>query len=156
MQIGNRAMLAVELMAWLRTCSRVRPGKTIWLADRIQHSVSYTEALLARLRDTGLIGAKKGAGGGYYLMRPADAISVAEILAAFDAPAVDVAGREASAEVSRETVAASCAVDALCRDLRMSALRFLEAVPLAHVDEQECLQGASESTRRRVRRAAAG
>ncbi len=155
MQIGNKAMLAVELMAWLRSCNRLRPGKTVWLANRIQHSVSYTECLLARLRETGLICAKKGAGGGYYLAKPAETIFIADILAAFDAPQVDVAARQTDAEWTIENGNAALAVDDLCLHVRDTALRFLEAVSLARVDEADWHDQPSAESRRPASRSEA-
>jgi Rrf2 family protein len=156
MQIGNKAMLAVELMAWLRSCNRLRPGKTVWLANRIQHSVSYTECLLAKLRETGLVCAKKGAGGGYYLAKPPETISIADILAAFDAPQVDVAARQPGTAWADEDLTAAVAVDALCLSVRDTALRFLEAVSLARVDEVDWHDDHPPETRRAEKRSEAG
>lgn len=133
MQISNRAVLAVECLAWLLTCSRVRPGKTIWLADRIQRSMSFTEALLARLRETGLVAAKKGAGGGYYLTKPAEDICVAHVLAIFDAPEADAPGPNAKAPAEGPPDPGH-AVDDLYRGLRDHAMLFLKGISLADVE----------------------
>lgn len=86
MQITNSAYLAVECMARLTGCTIDRPGKTLWLAQGIRRSVSYTEALMARLRRAGLVKAKKGSGGGYVLSRSAADITIADIFKAFDEP----------------------------------------------------------------------
>lgn len=133
MQISNRAELAVECLAWLLTCSQARPGKTIWLADRIQHSVSYTEALLACLRESGLVAAKKGAGGGYYLTRPAEDISVAHVLAIFDAPEAD-APRQYAAAPAEGPPDLGRVVEDLYRGLRRHTMLYLNGVSLADVE----------------------
>ncbi|MEE9492632.1 MAG: Rrf2 family transcriptional regulator [Gammaproteobacteria bacterium] len=47
-------------------------------------SVSYLEQLFARLRNNGLVTGMRGPGGGYCLRRPANEITIAEILGAVD------------------------------------------------------------------------
>ncbi len=47
-------------------------------------SVSYLEQLFARLRNHGLVTGMRGPGGGYCLRRPANEITIAEILSAVD------------------------------------------------------------------------
>lgn len=47
-------------------------------------SLSYLEQLFAKLRKAGLVEGVRGPGGGYKLSRPADQISIAEILTAVD------------------------------------------------------------------------
>jgi Rrf2 family iron-sulfur cluster assembly transcriptional regulator len=47
-------------------------------------SLSYLEQLFAKLRKHGLVEGVRGPGGGYKLSRPADAISIADIISAVD------------------------------------------------------------------------
>ena len=47
-------------------------------------SLSYLEQLMSQLRRSGLVQGMRGPGGGYSLARPADAISVANIITAVD------------------------------------------------------------------------
>ena len=42
--------------------------------------------LIAQLREAGLVKTKHGPGGGYYLTRPADRITVADVVRVFDEP----------------------------------------------------------------------
>jgi len=56
------------------------------LARSIRRSVSYTEQLIAQLREAGLVKTKHGPGGGCYLTRPADRITVADVFRVFDEP----------------------------------------------------------------------
>lgn len=128
MQITNSAYLAVECMAHLTGCTLDRPGKTLWLAQAIHRSVSYTEALMARLRKAGLVTAKKGSGGGYVLSRPADRITIAEIFKAFDEP------RGTGASPTRRDDAADMPnTEALWDSLRSTVLLFLGGISLAEV-----------------------
>ncbi len=56
------------------------------VAERQNLSLSYLEQLFARLRRQGLVRSSRGPGGGYELSRPADEISVAEVIFAVDEP----------------------------------------------------------------------
>ncbi len=44
----------------------------------------FLEAILLDLRKAGILGSKKGKGGGYYLLKPADEITMAEVMRLFD------------------------------------------------------------------------
>lgn len=128
MQITNSAYLAVECMAHLTGCTLDRPGKTLWLAQAIHRSVSYTEALMARLRRAGLVTAKKGSGGGYVLSRPPDRITIAEIFKAFDEPrgtGTCPTGRDDAGDMPN--------TEALWDSLRSTVLLFLGGISLAEV-----------------------
>lgn len=52
----------------------------------------FLENILADLRRSGLVASQRGAEGGYRLARPADAISVADIIRAVEGPLADVHG----------------------------------------------------------------
>lgn len=54
------------------------------IAARQGISLPYLEQLFAKLRRAGLVTSVRGPGGGYRLARPADAISVADVIAAID------------------------------------------------------------------------
>lgn len=123
MQITNSAYLAVECMAHLTGCTLDRPGKTLWLAQAIHRSVSYTEALMARLRRAGLVTAKKGSGGGYVLSRPADRITIADIFKAFDEAGDGPPGKTQHYDMPN--------TEALWESLRSTVLLFLGGISLA-------------------------
>ena len=54
------------------------------ISDRQGISLSYLEQLFARLRKQGLVSSTRGPGGGYRLSRPADEITVFDVIAAVD------------------------------------------------------------------------
>lgn len=54
------------------------------ISQRLDISQSYLELIFARLRSCGIVGSVRGPGGGYRLRRPADELSVAEIVLAVD------------------------------------------------------------------------
>jgi len=61
-----------------------RPVSLAEVALRQQISLSYLEQLFARLRRAGLVRSVRGPGGGYLLGRPAEGISVAEVVQAVE------------------------------------------------------------------------
>ncbi|HEY8546374.1 MAG TPA: Rrf2 family transcriptional regulator [Acidimicrobiales bacterium] len=82
---GVRA--AIELAAAERP-----PVKGETLADRQAIPGKYLENILADLRRAGLVASQRGADGGYRLARPADTISVADVIRAVEGPLADVHG----------------------------------------------------------------
>lgn len=62
------------------------------LATRQDIPVKYLENILADLRRAGIVASQRGAEGGYRLARPADAVSVADIIRAVEGPLADVRG----------------------------------------------------------------
>jgi Rrf2 family protein len=62
------------------------------LAERQGIPGKYLENILADLRRSGLIASQRGAEGGYRLARPAEAITVADIIRAVEGPLADVHG----------------------------------------------------------------
>jgi len=56
------------------------------IADDQQISRPYLEQLFARLRRRGLVRSVRGPGGGYRLGRPADELSIADVVTAVDEP----------------------------------------------------------------------
>lgn len=122
MNIRPSAYLGVEIMAHLASSSADRPRTVQFLAASIQRSVSYTQELMAGLRNAGLVQARQGPGGGYYLTRPANRIAVAEVVRVLDA--ADGWGRQ---------VAAPSGTDLLWEGLRRHVLLFLDGVSLADI-----------------------
>ncbi|MCW3797868.1 Rrf2 family transcriptional regulator [Sphingomonas sp. BN140010] len=66
------------------------------------------QKLMGKLGSAGLLGSVRGAGGGFTLARPADAISLADIIEAVEGPI-------AMTQCSGSDEASDCALDARCR-----------------------------------------
>jgi Rrf2 family iron-sulfur cluster assembly transcriptional regulator len=86
MQLSTKGRYAVMAMTDLagRTGDKATPLAAI--AETQQISKAYLEQLFSRLRRRGLVRSVRGPGGGYRLAREADALSVAEVVAAVDEP----------------------------------------------------------------------
>jgi Rrf2 family iron-sulfur cluster assembly transcriptional regulator len=88
MRLSTKGRYAVMAMADLarRQSDAVRAVALADIATRQQISLSYLEQLFARLRRKGLVRSARGPGGGYRLVRAAEATSIADIVHAVDEP----------------------------------------------------------------------
>lgn len=84
MKISSKARYGLKAMCFM---AKHYNGDVIALsviADGISVSEKYLEQLLATLKKAEIVGASRGANGGYYLTRSAQDISVGEILRALE------------------------------------------------------------------------
>ena len=78
---ASRALLSLALRDNYSEPTSVRD-----LAERTGLPQPYLEQILLSLKGVGLVRSKRGVGGGYVLARPAESITLAEIVAAVDGP----------------------------------------------------------------------
>jgi Rrf2 family protein len=83
-ELNTRGRYAVTAMADLAKFGAGGAVPLSAIAERERISLAYLEQLFAKLRRAGLVQSERGRAGGYRLGRPADKISVAEIMRAVD------------------------------------------------------------------------
>jgi len=84
MRLTTKGRFAVTAMVDL-TLRQARGPVTLAAISARQHiSLSYLEQLFGKLRRAGLVSSVRGPGGGYNLARPAQGITVADIVTAVD------------------------------------------------------------------------
>lgn len=91
MQISAKADYA--LRALVELCARGGgpvKGEVLAVAQGIPPR--FGESILAQLRQRAILVSRRGAEGGYWLARPADQITIAEVLRATDGPLASVRG----------------------------------------------------------------
>jgi Rrf2 family protein len=71
---------------------RASPVKGERIARQQGIPMKYLENILGELKRSGLVGSQRGADGGYWLARPADRITVAELIRAVEGPLANVRG----------------------------------------------------------------
>jgi Rrf2 family protein len=107
-------------------------GERIAQAQRIPPN--FLENILLDLRNAGLVASRRGQDGGYWLARPADQVSIADVIRAVDGPLANVRGGRP------EQLAYSGSAEPL-RDVwvavRASLRSVLEQVTLADVARGE-------------------
>ena len=109
------------------------------LAQSAEIPPQYLSKIMLALRNAGLVTAVRGSGGGYSLLRPADAIYLSDVVQLFDGPA----GRSMclmgpSRECSEKH---PCSAHASWANVRDAYLQFLEGTTL----EQISAEGPHES-----------
>jgi len=86
MRLTTKGRFAVTAMADLTMCGGRGPVTMAAISERQKISLSYLEQLFGKLRRSKIVESVRGPGGGYYLGRPADKITIAEIIVAVDEP----------------------------------------------------------------------
>lgn len=84
MKLTTKGRYAVTAMLDLALHYQGDPVVLSDISDRQDLSLAYLEQLFAKLRKQGLVASTRGPGGGYSLARPADAITLAEVIDAVD------------------------------------------------------------------------
>jgi Rrf2 family protein len=107
-------------------------GDRIAKAQRIPSN--FLENILADLRNAGIVGSRRGAEGGYWLARPAEGVSLADVIRAVDGPLANVRGVR-SDELEYEGSAKALAEVWIA--VRASLRSVLEQVSLAEVARGE-------------------
>ena len=141
MQLSTRSRYAVMAMVHLASqdgaCSAIcrSPVALSEIAAAQRLSLAYLEQLFAGLRRARLVVSARGPGGGYRLARPADAVTVAEIVAAVDETLrVTRCGDDAAGCPSANGNAMQpCATHALWHELGVQIHLFLSGITLADI-----------------------
>jgi Rrf2 family iron-sulfur cluster assembly transcriptional regulator len=107
------------------------------ISQRQQISLSYLEQLFSRLRKDGLVESTRGPGGGYTLGRPAERITVADIVSAVDEPLESQGEEERSLGMSR----------ALWQRLNATMLEHMATITLASLVQEQKDSGISVEAR---------
>jgi Rrf2 family protein len=97
----------------------------------------FLQNILAELRHAGIVHSKRGAEGGHWLTRPADEITVADVIRAVDGPLANVRGAPAEELVYR---GAAVPLQSVWLALRANVREVLEAVTLADLVDRDLPQ----------------
>lgn len=121
------------LRALVSLASRARNGEPVVLSEIAEEqglSEKYLEHIASMLRAAEIIVGKRGSGGGYYLARPPERITLLEILEALEGPIEPVVCLSNPAICVRSDSCVTRSVwqriqDAIARELRSMTLRDL-------------------------------
>jgi Rrf2 family protein len=91
-RITAKVDYAVRAACELASQGGQRPVKGDAVATAQGIPVKFLENILAEMRRAGIVSSQRGADGGYWLARPAEHISVADIIRAVEGPLADVHG----------------------------------------------------------------
>ena len=124
MRIATQSRFAIIALLDLAIHSKNEfPVSLVSIARRQRISLSYIEQLFARLRTEGLVISYRGPGGGYLLAKPAEKISISQIVNAVD--------RSKSYRIERVQ-----AIHGLWVDLEKQMMSYLDDIYLSSLIEQ--------------------
>ncbi|NOU00732.1 MAG: Rrf2 family transcriptional regulator [Gallionella sp.] len=86
MRLTTKGRFAVTAMLDLAMCGGKQPVSLATISERQGISLSYLEQLFGKLRKKNIVESVRGPSGGYYLARPSNQISIAEVVLAVDEP----------------------------------------------------------------------
>ena len=92
MRISAKADYAVRAAIELAAAGTEHPTKGDSVAQAQGIPLKFLENILADMRHAGLVTSRRGAEGGYWLARPAEEITVADIIRAVEGPLASVRG----------------------------------------------------------------
>ncbi len=92
MKVSTRGDYAARALLSLALHGSDEPTSVKEIAERTNLPQPYLEQILLAAKGAGLVRSKRGVGGGYVLARPAEEITLAEILAAVDGPLTTIVG----------------------------------------------------------------
>jgi Rrf2 family protein len=131
-RVSAKADYAVRAMVELAASGSLeeQPAKGEVLAGAQKIPLRFLENILGELRVHGLVQSRRGSDGGYWLARPADDVTIAEIIRAVEGPLATVRG-ESPDEI--EYRGDSQPLREVWLALRVNIRQVLETVTLADV-----------------------
>lgn len=147
MRLSTKGRYAVTAMLDLALNGTEGPVTLAEISENQGISLSYLEQLFAALRSKGLVRGVRGPGGGYYLGRDSDEISIADIICAVDewVEFTRCKGRQNCQDGQR------CLTHSLWDDLSQQIFIFLTDISLHDLVER----GREREAVRREKKAAA-
>lgn len=128
MRISARGDYAVQATIELALHTKDELLTSEQIAEEQGIPMSFLEGILTTLRKAGIVESRRGAGGGFQLARPAEEITVADVIRAVEGPLVYV--RDTRPSETRYASKSSNLVD-LWVALRASVREVLEGTTLA-------------------------
>jgi Rrf2 family protein len=130
MRISAKADYAVRASIELASEEVVTPVKGERIADAQKIPLRFLENILGELRHAGLVQSQRGAEGGYWLSRPPEEITLAEIIRAVEGPLATTRGERPE---DLEYRGASKPLQSVWIALRANIRDVLESVTLADI-----------------------
>lgn len=84
--LSKKTQYAFHALTYLAEKEGNAPVLISEIADTKQISLKFLEIILLELKKAGILGSKKGRGGGYYLIKPAEEVAIAKIIRLLDGP----------------------------------------------------------------------
>lgn len=139
MRLTTKGRFAVTAMLDLAMRQGAGPVTLSGISDRQKISLSYLEQLFGKLRRFGLVESVRGPGGGYYLAKKMDDITMADIIRAVDETMDSTqCGGASNCHDEQE-----CTTHELWTTLNVKILEYLSSIKLSQLVAKQC-EGKAE------------
>jgi Rrf2 family protein len=143
MRVSAKADYAVRAVLELAAADHSRPLKREQISAAQQIPSKFLETIMLELKHAGIVKSTRGAVGGYSLARPAEDISVADVIRAVDGPLANVRGERVE---SVEYDGAAASLRDVWVAVRASLRRVLESTSVQDVVDGELPDAVMELT----------
>lgn len=140
MRLTTKGRFAVTAMIDLAMRQDQGPVTLAGISQRQKISLSYLEQLFAKLRRHEIVESVRGPGGGYSLAKPAETVTVADIIIAVDEPldATQCGGKgNCGGHDESEGRSGPCMTHKLWATLNQKMVEYLDSVSLKDLVEQQ-------------------
>lgn len=137
--LSKKTKYGIKALAYIAKKPERKPVQTAEIAKNENISQKFLESILLNLRKSGYLGAKKGKGGGYYLIKDPKDIQMTNVIRVLEGPiamlpCVSLNFYEKCEDCPDE---AACSVHALMIQVRDSTLQVLGDNTLADIAYSE-------------------
>jgi Rrf2 family protein len=132
MRISAKADYAVRAVAELASAEGDRPIKAERVASAQGIPLNFLENILGELRHAGIVRSQRGAEGGFRLARPAQEMTVADVIRAVEGPLASVRGGPPE---DAEYTGAAAELPTVWIAVRANLRRVVERVTIAELAE---------------------
>lgn len=139
LMLSRKTKYGLKALTFLAQQESNEPTQISVIAASENISQKFLESILLTLRKSGILGSKKGKGGGYYLLKEANAIKIAHVYRVLEGPiamvpCVSLNFYEKCDDCPDED---ACSVHSLMIQVRDSTLNILENTTLADIIGKE-------------------
>ncbi len=137
--LSKKSKYAIKALVYLAKKYEQGPVLISQIAEEERIPKKFLEAILLDLRKQSILASKKGAGGGYYLIKPPSDVSLSSVLRLTDGPiaitsCVSLNFYERCAECLDEV---TCSMRDVAKDVRDASLRILSKTTVEDLLERE-------------------
>jgi Rrf2 family protein len=133
--LSKKTKYGIKALTFLARQKDNTPVQIAEIAKSENISLKFLESILLLLRHSGFLGAKKGKGGGYYLIKESKDINMAHVYRILEGPIalLPCASHNFYEKCEDCTDEATCAVRKLMIEVRDNTLKILESNTLADI-----------------------
>lgn len=133
--LSKKTKYGIKALTFLARQENQEPVAIAEIAKSENISIKFLESILLLLRHSGFLGAKKGKGGGYYLIKDPREINMAVVYRILEGPIalLPCASHNFYEKCNDCTDEAACAVRKLMIEVRDNTLKILESNSLADI-----------------------